>query len=89
MPVQKVTEEERIIQIMEKLDPLLHRYLRNRIDESATIGLSVAANMITTLNTIAILIVERSGGDVDSFMHNLMEMTRDKVHYAKATGKSH
>lgn len=76
-------EAERIIGLMNRVDPKLHRFIMRRMAESPSIGLSIAVNMATTLMTIAILIIERSGGDVENFFKILMEQVREKYEVAK------
>lgn len=87
MPMPKgISEQEgvKIIETMNKLEPLLHKYImRHMVKSSPTVGLSIATNMATTLMTICIIIVEKSGGDVQSFIDTFMGATNEKYQIAK------
>jgi hypothetical protein len=57
-------EVERVGEIMDRLIPMIERYVRNlAVREGNTIGVSVASNTATTLMAYALTVVERHGGD--------------------------
>jgi hypothetical protein len=67
-------EVERVGEIMDRLIPMIERYVRNlAAREGNTIGVSVASNVGTTLIAYALTIVKRHGGDSDE-MWRLLRM---------------
>lgn len=77
-------EQKRVFEIFERLEPRITRYMINLTKkEGPTVGLSVNCNIMTTLLTAAILIVEDGGGDVDDFLKQVMTITREKYEHAR------
>ena len=61
---------------MLRLEPFLHNLIIRKLKHhNPTVALSVATNMATTLLTMAIMMVEKNGGDIDSFLNIFMETT--------------
>lgn len=66
-------------EILDRLAPLMHRYLEKTLRQhGGTVSLSVAANISTSLMAYALTIVESHGGNVDEFVNVMMQETKNK-----------
>jgi hypothetical protein len=81
--------EEDIVKVgelLQRVDPLIQKYIHQIMDRHGhDVCLSVAANISTTLMTLAILIVERRGGDIDPFVQMMMKEVKGKFDNAHAS----
>jgi len=85
----RAEEAELVKEILERVDPMIHRRLNKLIEQHGiNVGLSVVTNMATSFVALAVMIVERHGGNVDEFMSVLLSETREKYDLAHATDKT-
>ena len=85
----KPEEMQKVKDILEKLDPVIHKHLTKLIAaEGVSVALSVITNIATTLLATSVLIVEKHEGDLDEFMSVTLAETKAKYNYAHATDKT-
>ena len=85
----KPEEMQKVKEILEKLDPVIHRHLYKLIgNEGLSVALSVITNVSTTLLATAVLIVEKHEGNLDEFMSVTLAETKAKYNFAHATDKT-
>ena len=85
----KPKEMQKVKDILEKLDPVIHKHLTKLIAaEGITVALSVITNVATTLLATSVLIVEKHDGDLEEFMAVTLAETKAKYNYAHATDKT-
>ena len=78
-------EIERVRNIMERVEPLMQRYLAQVIDrEGKNVGLSVASNLATTLMAYSLVMVAMQEGSADGFMDIMIKEIIDKFEFTKA-----
>lgn len=85
----KPEEMAKVKEILEKLDPVIHKHLTKLIaNEGISVALSVITNVSTTLLATAVLIVEKHEGNLDDFMAVTLAETKAKYNFAHATDKT-
>lgn len=76
---------ERVTQILQRLDPIVNRFISNMLDKDGdTVAISVVSNLATTFMAHAIIMIEARGGDVDQFVKVLMHETKNKYEVARS-----
>ena len=80
---------EKVGRYLERMEPMSQRYLNKIIDkDGASVALSVACNMSTSLMCVAMLLVEASDGNVDEFMEIVIQELIQKHKKARVKAMS-
>ena len=81
---------EAVTEILQRIDPIMYRYVSKLLKAyGSDVTMSVSANIATTFVCFSVLIVERSGADVDAFMSVLLKEVKNKYDMAHAGVETH
>jgi hypothetical protein len=73
-------EIRRVKMILTRLEPIVQRHLDKMIDEHGTnVTLSVSSNLATSMLAMCMLIIMRSGGNVEQFMEIMGGEINEKI----------
>jgi hypothetical protein len=73
-------EIKRVKMILTRIEPIVQRHLDKMIDEHGTnVTLSVSSNLATSMLAMCMLIIMRSGGNVEQFMEIMAGEINEKI----------
>ena len=73
-------EIRQVKMILTRLEPIVQRHLDKMIDEHGTnVTLSVSSNLATSMLAMCMLIIMRSGGNVEQFMEIMAGEINEKI----------
>lgn len=78
-------EIQRVSDLMDEIEPIVQKELIKIInDEGYTVALSVCSNTATSLMAMSLVMVSRSGGDVNAFIRVLLDEIKGKYDHTRA-----
>jgi recombinational DNA repair protein (RecF pathway) len=77
-------EIQRVSDLMDEIEPIVQKELIKIInDEGYTVALSVCSNTATSLMAMSLVMVSRSGGDVNAFIRVLLDEIKGKYDHTR------